>query len=152
MRALLAGALAAGATLAGFALGAAPEDPDAPPPLASEFVEVPLIVAPVFEGGTVHAYALARIGFEVEARVLHRAVVPPEATLADALHTLVATGGIEAGPNGPEPGPLRDALREAADEALGGGVVRAFVLRFDLLPKGEARGGSRHPAPSEPGR
>ena len=143
IRALLAGALAAGGTLGGLALGSASGTPAEPMPLASEFVEVPDIVAPLFEGGAVRSYVLARVGFEVEARALHRAVVPPAATLADALHGFVLTGGIEMGPDGPDAGPLREGLRAAADEALGGGVVRAFVLRLDVIPKHEVRGGTR---------
>ena len=143
MRGLAGGALAVAATLGGLALGSASGEPKEPPPLVTEFVEVPSLVAPIFESGTVRAYALVRVGLEVDARALHRAVVPPAATLADALNGFVLTGGIEIGPDGPDAETLREGLRVSADEALGGGAVRAFVMRLDVLPKGEVRGGMR---------
>lgn len=139
----MAGALAAGATLGGLALGSASDAPAAPAPMRTEFVDVPTIIAPLFADGEVMAYALVKVGMEVDARALGATTVPLPALLADATHTMVMTGGMVIGPDGPDPDELREALRAAADDALGGGAIRTFVTRLNVLPKEEVRGGSR---------
>ena len=143
IRALLASALAAAATLGGLWLGsgAAGGHGEAPAP-ESEFVDVPMIAAPVFEGGTVAGYVLIEVGFEADGAKLAALSVPPEALLTDALHGFLLGRPLEIGEHGPDPDALREAMIAALNERANGALVRAFVLRVDHLRRDDIRDGS----------
>ena len=143
IRALVASALAAVATLGGLWLAGSGNGDDATAmPFESEFVDVPMIAVPLFERGTVTGYVLAEIAFEADAAALAGLSVPPRAILADALHGFVLGRAVEIGENGPDPGPMREALLAAINERMDGALVRAFVLRLDHLMRADIRDGS----------
>ena len=143
IRALVASALAAAATLGGLWLaGSGDENDGAALPFESAFVDVPMIAVPLFERGTVKGYVLAEIGFEADASALAALSVPPRAILADALHDYLLGRAVEIGENGPDPEPMREALLMALNARMDGALVRAFVLRLDHLMRADIRDGS----------
>lgn len=143
IRLVVASVLAAAATLAGLWLArAATDEGDAIAPFSSTFVDVPMIIAPVFVDGTVDGYVLMEVGFEADANALDALPIPPHALLADALHGYLLGGGLEIGADGPDVETLREGLVATLNERLGGALVRTFVLRLDHLMRNDIRDGS----------
>ena len=146
--ALTVSLVAAPATLGGAWLAtSAPEAPAVVAP--STMIEVPTIAAPVFEGGTVAGYFLARIALELGERRGEGAVVPPRVVVTDAVIAhILAHPPLDMAAGTPDaPGPFdRERFGAALTDALAGrlGEVRGlYVTQVDYLSKTEIRDGAR---------